>query len=158
MAGESALYGHPQSIAAESKEAAVEAAPRAPTVWDKMYPTSAPPAPKEPAKASPPKAPPAPPEAQPQPPPPAQPSPTPAATPEETYAARVDGWLQQTLADPEVGPESVRQVAQEAVDQYGTEKLHEVLATGIGNHPEVVRLVARMAKRIRSLENAQRRR
>jgi hypothetical protein len=68
---------------------------------------------------------------------------------EATVALR-DQWARQVVADKELGgAKMVQQVeaANKVLKQFGTPGLNEVLqATGLCNHPEMVRLLARVGK------------
>ena len=61
----------------------------------------------------------------------------------------VDGWVQATKADPEIGGEKLGPAlasAKAVVDKYGNDKLKAELFDqyGIGNHPEVIRFLAKV--------------
>lgn len=63
---------------------------------------------------------------------------------------RVEQWVVQAKADPEVGgrafEENVR-IAQSVIAQYGDAEVKEAFdTTGIGNHPALLRLFARIGK------------
>ena len=66
----------------------------------------------------------------------------------ETWAATVQGWVDQAKADQELGGvkwDATVKTAVRAMDRVGTPALREYLeATGGGNHPEVIRAFARM--------------
>lgn len=70
----------------------------------------------------------------------------------EQQAQKVEGWLQSAMKDPEIGgarfDESVS-IAKKALDAFGTPELKAALDdTGLGNHPDVIRLLANIGKRI----------
>lgn len=67
-------------------------------------------------------------------------------------AQMVESWLQESMKDPEVGgarfDESVS-TARKALDAFGTLALKAALdESGLGNHPELIRLLANIGKRI----------
>ena len=56
-------------------------------------------------------------------------------------------WAQQLAADPELGKAENQAAARKIVETYGTPELEGLLnSTRIGNHPEVVRFVLKIAK------------
>lgn len=59
-----------------------------------------------------------------------------------------DDWFDECKADPEIGGENFTSAAEKgkrALDAFGSDKLREELkATGYGNHPEVVRMLAKI--------------
>lgn len=67
----------------------------------------------------------------------------------DAFAAQVSKWADEVKADKELGsPESLA-AAVKAVDTFGTPELKELLnTTGMGNHPEVVKLMAKIGKAI----------
>jgi hypothetical protein len=60
------------------------------------------------------------------------------------------GWLDASKADKEFGGDKLGEslaTAKRAIDAYGTPELTQLLnETGIGNHPEVIRFMARAGK------------
>jgi len=61
------------------------------------------------------------------------------------HLATVKAWESATMADPENGNASTIFVARGVVHDYGTPALRDALnQTGLGNHPELVRLLARV--------------
>jgi len=62
----------------------------------------------------------------------------------------VTGWGEQTKADPEIGGEKFTEMtgaAKAAIERFGSPALKEMLnKTGAGNHPELVRIFARIGK------------
>ncbi len=68
----------------------------------------------------------------------------------EAHAALVTGWAEQVKNDKEIGGEKLTEnlsVAKKAIDQFGTPELKDLLnSTGLGNHPEVVKLAWRIGK------------
>lgn len=71
---------------------------------------------------------------------------------QEQIAAIQTDWRNQTTADKEVGGGKLDEnlgVAKKALDALGTPALSQLLTeTGLGNHPEVVRLLYRAGKQI----------
>lgn len=70
----------------------------------------------------------------------------------EQQAQKVESWLQASMKDQEIGgtrfDESVS-IAKKALDAFGTPALKAALDdSGLGNHPEVIRLLANIGKRI----------
>lgn len=61
----------------------------------------------------------------------------------EQRTAEIASWAEQTKADPEIGGEKLAAnlaIAQRAIDRFGGDALKEVLnATGLGNHPVLVK-------------------
>lgn len=70
----------------------------------------------------------------------------------EAFAAQVNEWGEQVKADKEVGGAKLDEnlgVARKAIDQFGTPELKSLLdSTGMGNHPEVVKLMVRIGRAI----------
>lgn len=68
--------------------------------------------------------------------------------------ASMDAWEAATRADREIGGDRLDATitdAREALDRHGTPELRELLdETGLGSHPEVIRLLARVARTTRS--------
>ena len=67
----------------------------------------------------------------------------------KAWEKTVDGWTQATKSDPEIGGEKLGPAlasAKAVVDKYGNDKLRGELFDqyGIGNHPEVIRFLARI--------------
>ncbi|WP_454618367.1 hypothetical protein [Bradyrhizobium cenepequi] len=71
----------------------------------------------------------------------------------ETWGQTVSGWVDQAKADKEIGGDkwdSTVKTARRAVDTIGTPALKEYLeATGGGNHPELIRFMAKVGAMIR---------
>lgn len=70
----------------------------------------------------------------------------------DAYANEQTAWMAAIKADPEIGgqkfDESVT-LAKRAVDAYGSDAFKKALNdTGLGNHPELVRVFARIGKTI----------
>lgn len=65
-------------------------------------------------------------------------------------AATKATWAKLTQADPEIGGDKLPTtltLARRALEKFGTSNLKAVLnESGLGNHPEVIRLLARTAK------------
>lgn len=66
------------------------------------------------------------------------------------HREQVKQWVDDVRADKELGGENfgkTAELAKSVVDRFGTEKFREDLNTsGYGNHPEVVRIFARIGK------------
>jgi hypothetical protein len=84
---------------------------------------------------------------------PATPDPTHAAlyptmfTADEAIEAEIRGWAERSRADPEIGGDEALQVARSMVSEFGEPSLKRTLdQTGLGNHPEVIRLLTRAGK------------
>ena len=62
------------------------------------------------------------------------------------------GWLESSKSDKEFGGEKLEQnlgVAKGALDKFGSPELNQLLvSTGLGNHPEVIRLMYRVGAAI----------
>ncbi len=76
--------------------------------------------------------------------------------------AMVSGWLASTKADPEIGGAKLKASVADAafaLSKVGTPELRALLGpvsrggTGLGNHPEILRLLARVAKVTREDES-----
>lgn len=63
-----------------------------------------------------------------------------------------DQWLKDTKSDPDIGGDKLAQNAEyskKAIDSFGTDALKEILnETELGNHPEIVRVFAKIGKEI----------
>lgn len=70
----------------------------------------------------------------------------------EKQAETVKGWVEQVKADKEIGGDKLDEnlaVARTAMDKFGTPELKDVLnATGLGNHPEVIKAFLKVGKAI----------
>jgi hypothetical protein len=70
---------------------------------------------------------------------------------EAIVAIRAD-WVNQTKSDPELGGanlDATLGVARKAVDAYGSDSFKQFLnESGLGNHPEVVRFMAKVGKTV----------
>ncbi len=70
----------------------------------------------------------------------------------ETYTQTVKDWVTEAKADSEIGGDKFDAnvgTAKRAIDKFGTPKLVEVLEqTGLGSHPEFIRLFTRVGKLI----------
>ena len=76
-----------------------------------------------------------------------------AAAQSEAFTQQMSEWRTATETDAQFGgdklPESIA-AAQRALEQFGTPELRELLDThGVGNHPEVVRLLWNVGKTLR---------
>lgn len=70
----------------------------------------------------------------------------------DAFAAQVETWGEQVRADKELGGTKLDETlatARKTVDTFGTPKFKALLnSTGMGNHPEVVRMMAKIGKAI----------
>lgn len=67
----------------------------------------------------------------------------------EAQAAAVKQWGEQVAADKELGNPENQAIAKQAIDTFATPELKEILnKTGLGNHPELVRMAYRIGKSI----------
>ena len=70
----------------------------------------------------------------------------------EGHAKQVDDWLAEAKADPEIGGAAFDAnvaVAVKAIEAFGSPGLKDLLnASGLGNHPEVIRFAAKAGKAI----------
>lgn len=67
----------------------------------------------------------------------------------QAFADQVKAWGEQVSADKELGNADNLAAARKAVDAFGTPELKSLLnSTGMGNHPEVVRLMSKIGKAI----------
>lgn len=70
----------------------------------------------------------------------------------EAFQAEVEGWLESSRKDDEFGGDKFAESASEVsrlVGTYGTPELKKMLnTTGVGNHPELIRVFHRIAKAI----------
>ena len=63
----------------------------------------------------------------------------------EAFQTTVRGWAETTKADKELGKDENIAIAKKTVETFGTPELKEVLnSSGLGNHPEMIRLMARI--------------
>ena len=70
----------------------------------------------------------------------------------EVVAQAKDVWGKQTMADKEIGGDKLTEnlsVAKKTLDTFGTPELKDLLnKSGMGNHPEVIRLFYKIGKQI----------
>lgn len=70
----------------------------------------------------------------------------------EQHKKAVEGWYQESVNDPEIGGDNLKQHAERAkraIDAFGTEALANGLKeTGYANHPEVVRVFSKIGELI----------
>ena len=70
----------------------------------------------------------------------------------ESHAKLVESWVEQVKADKEIGGDKFDEnlgIAKKALDTFGTPELKDVLhASGLGNHPEVIRAFYKAGKAI----------
>lgn len=66
------------------------------------------------------------------------------------FEQRKAGWMSEIQADKEIGGEAFKENAERAkrvVDRFGSDTFKKILNdTGLGNHPELVRLFSRIGK------------
>lgn len=70
----------------------------------------------------------------------------------EAHAQLVETWTAQVKADKEIGGDKLDEnlgIARKAIDTFGSPELKALLnSTGMGNHPEVVKLAFKVGKAI----------
>lgn len=70
----------------------------------------------------------------------------------EAHTKLVESWVENVKTDKEIGGDKLDQnlaVARKALETFGTPELKDVLnATGLGNHPEVIRAFLKAGKLI----------
>lgn len=70
----------------------------------------------------------------------------------ESYSQTVKDWVDEAKSDTEIGGDKFDEnvgIAKRGIDKFGTPKLVEVLEqTGLGSHPEFIRLFTRVGKLI----------
>lgn len=67
----------------------------------------------------------------------------------EAFQTTVAGWAEATMADKELGKPENLAIAKKFVDTFGTPELKEVLnSSGLGNHPEVARMLLKAGRQI----------
>jgi hypothetical protein len=70
----------------------------------------------------------------------------------EAHATLVASWTEQVKTDKEIGGDKLDEnlgVARKAIDTFGSPELKALLnSTGLGNHPEVVKLAFKVGKAI----------
>jgi hypothetical protein len=67
----------------------------------------------------------------------------------EAFQTTVNGWAEATKADKELGKDENLAIAKKTVETFGTPELKEVLnSSGLGNHPEVVRMLLKIGRQI----------
>lgn len=65
----------------------------------------------------------------------------------ERHANMVKGWSDAVAADPELGTPENQATAKKVIDTFGTPELKSYLnTTGLGNHPELVKLALKVGK------------
>ncbi len=68
------------------------------------------------------------------------------------FEQTASAWKEQAMKDPEIGGEAFTknvELAHRALEQFGTPQFRaELSATGYGNHPELVRIFARIGKKM----------
>ena len=67
----------------------------------------------------------------------------------EVFATTVAGWAEQTKNDKELGKPENLATAKKTIDTFGTPELRDLLnSSGMGNHPEVIRMALKIGKAI----------
>ena len=67
----------------------------------------------------------------------------------EAFAKQVEDWGNEVKADPELGKPEHLAIAKKTIDTFGTPELRDLLnSTGMGNHPEVIRMALKIGKSI----------
>lgn len=67
----------------------------------------------------------------------------------EAFAKQVETWGNEVKADPELGKPENLATAKKTIDTFGTPELRDMLnSTGMGNHPEVIRMALKVGKAI----------
>lgn len=70
----------------------------------------------------------------------------------EAHAKLVESWVEQVKTDKEIGGDKLEEnlgIARKALDTFGTPELKDVLnASGLGNHPEVIKAFLKAGKAI----------
>lgn len=73
-----------------------------------------------------------------------------AKTTQNAWATQMAEWAKSAKDDPEYGQQNLGSsltIARKAIDKFGTKGLKEILdASGMGNHPELVRFFVRVGK------------
>lgn len=70
----------------------------------------------------------------------------------EQHAKLVESWVEQVKTDKDIGGDKLEEnlgVARKALEAFGTPELRDVLnASGLGNHPEVIRAFVKAGRAI----------
>lgn len=70
----------------------------------------------------------------------------------EAHTKLVESWVESVKADKEIGGDKLEEnlgIARKALDTFGTPELRDVLnASGLGNHPEVIKAFVKAGKAI----------
>jgi hypothetical protein len=73
-----------------------------------------------------------------------------ASSVKDSMKEKQGAWVEEAKADKEIGGDAFKQnveTAKRVVQRYGTDSLkNELSSTGLGNHPELVRLLVRIGK------------
>ncbi|HHN8318273.1 TPA: peptidase [Morganella morganii] len=66
---------------------------------------------------------------------------------DEQWSRQSEQWAEQVRADKDLGSDASIGAAQKAMDKFGSPELKQYLTeTGLGNHPELVRIFANIGK------------
>lgn len=70
----------------------------------------------------------------------------------DAHTALVESWVEQVKADKDIGGDKLNEnlgIARKALETFGTPELRDVLnASGLGNHPEVIKAFVKAGKAI----------
>lgn len=70
----------------------------------------------------------------------------------EAHKAQVQSWIEAVKTDKEIGGDKLNEnlaIARKTIDQFGSPELKDILnATGLGNHPEIVKMAYKIGKSI----------
>lgn len=71
---------------------------------------------------------------------------------QEAHQAQVQSWIEAVQTDKEIGGDKLNEnlsVARKTIETFGTPELKDILnMTGLGNHPEVVKMMFKIGKQI----------
>lgn len=71
---------------------------------------------------------------------------------QEAHEATVQSWIEAVKTDKEIGGEKLNEnlsIARKTIETFGTPELKDILnATGLGNHPEIVKMALKIGKQI----------
>ena len=71
---------------------------------------------------------------------------------QDSFSEQVEGWLNETKADKVMGGDNFEETAgfaSKAIESFGTPELKTLLnETGLGNHPEMVRLMSSVGRAV----------
>jgi hypothetical protein len=70
---------------------------------------------------------------------------------QEQIQNEINQWADQARTDKEVGGDGFKEsveLAKRVIDRFGTKELKGMLERGMGNHPEAIRIFARIGKEV----------